>query len=239
MSKRPLTKEELKAAAVLSSAIAASGESQEAIGAKVGVTQGMVWQWANGRLPVPAKRAATLAAAVGVDDPGSISPAWRQIASPAEFVTVPMGAPVAMEPAANYGDDVTVRFFPKVRAAAGYGAENDQGEPLGLRFSSASLRKRGVNPDRCMIIYADGDSMEPDITDGDVVMFDTSRTEIQDGRVYVIQVDGRELVKMLHRRPGGQVLVQSRNEAYPSYTVSSEQDGFRVLGRVIWTAGWM
>lgn len=238
MSKRPLNQVELEAAARLSSALAASSESQESVGAKVGVTQGMVWQWANGRLPVPAKRAAALAAALGIEDPGVISPAWRQIASPKnEFVTVPMGA--VSDRRASYGDDVTVRFFPKVRASAGYGADNEHSEPLGLRFSSASLRKRGVNPDRCMIIYADGDSMEPDITDGDVVMFDTSATDIKDGRVYVVQVDGRELVKILHRRPGGMVLVQSRNDVYPPYTVSVEQDGFRVLGQVIWTAGWM
>lgn len=76
MPKRQLTPAELKAAAALAEAVTASPLSQEAIAASMGVTQGMIWQWANGRLPVPAHRAVALADAIGVD-PSIISVAYR------------------------------------------------------------------------------------------------------------------------------------------------------------------
>lgn len=154
-----------------------------------------------------------------------------------EFVTIP--APGG----GSEDDDVMVRFLPDRHASAGHGSVNDTpegSEPLGLRFSARSLRKKGIPPEKAFIIYARGDSMEPDISDGDAILLDTSRAgQIKDGRPYVIEVDGEESVKILHRRPGGVVLVQSKNSDYPPYEVSMTQDGFRVLGEVMWTAGWL
>lgn len=150
-----------------------------------------------------------------------------------EFVTVraPRGDPES--------DDVMVKFLPSKTASAGYGSSNGpEDSSLGLRFSGRSLRKQGIDPDDALIIFARGDSMEPDIRDGDTIMFDRSRLSIRDGKKYVIEVEGEELVKVLHKRPGGVVFVQSLNPAYPAYEVRPDQGGFRILGEVVWTAGW-
>lgn len=78
MLKRELTPAEKAAAERIAAALSSCGKSQEAIGAEVGVTQGQIWQWANGRLPVPAERARDLAAALNTR-PAEISPAYVAI----------------------------------------------------------------------------------------------------------------------------------------------------------------
>ncbi len=79
--KRALTPADFEASDTLKAAIADAkrnlGKTQQSIGEEVGVSQGMIWQWANRTTPVPADRARALATAVGIDDPGLISIEWR------------------------------------------------------------------------------------------------------------------------------------------------------------------
>ena len=78
--KRPLTDFELAIAKRLKSAIASSANlTEERVGAELGISQGAVSHWTNGRLPVPAKRAQKLAHILGIDDPAEISIAYRDI----------------------------------------------------------------------------------------------------------------------------------------------------------------
>ncbi|MBN8887554.1 MAG: hypothetical protein J0I77_17655 [Rudaea sp.] len=79
MGKRTLSDEERAMAATIKAAVERSTKSQEAIGVEVGVTQGSIWQWMEGKEPVSAKRAPALAAALGIDDPAKISSAYREL----------------------------------------------------------------------------------------------------------------------------------------------------------------
>jgi DNA-binding transcriptional regulator YdaS (Cro superfamily) len=77
MSRRPLTPEEKEAAAAFRRHLEASDRPQDEIAQEIGVTQGAVWQWADGKIPISAKRAVAAAKAVGAD-PAEISVAWRE-----------------------------------------------------------------------------------------------------------------------------------------------------------------
>lgn len=80
-NKRPLTAEEKAIAARMRAIIASSKElTEESVAEIVGVSQGQISHWTGGRLPVPAKRAHDLAAALGITDPAEISIAFREIA---------------------------------------------------------------------------------------------------------------------------------------------------------------
>jgi len=72
---------ELAASEEFKRCLLASKKTQEQVAAEIGsgVSQGTVWQWANGRLAIPANRAVDAAAAVGAD-PARISVAWRSLA---------------------------------------------------------------------------------------------------------------------------------------------------------------
>jgi hypothetical protein len=82
-TKRPLTAAERAIAKRLKSIIASNPDlTEEAVGVHVGVSQGMVSHWTGGRNPVPARRAAKLAEALGIEYPGEISLEYRQINPP-------------------------------------------------------------------------------------------------------------------------------------------------------------
>jgi hypothetical protein len=55
----------------------------------IGVTQGLVWQWANKRLPIPADRAVDAAEAIEEIDPGRISAAYRELTKGGEDPRTP------------------------------------------------------------------------------------------------------------------------------------------------------
>lgn len=80
IKRRKLSREEIEIAARLRDTIKSRDDlTEESVGDAVGVSQGQVSHWTGGRLPVPAKRASALASALGIDDPGKISVAYREL----------------------------------------------------------------------------------------------------------------------------------------------------------------
>lgn len=67
-------------AATVKAAIASIPDmTEEHLGVIVGVSQGQISHWTGARLPIPASRAARVADALHISDPGSISVAYREI----------------------------------------------------------------------------------------------------------------------------------------------------------------
>jgi phage repressor protein C with HTH and peptisase S24 domain len=234
---------------------------QSALAAKIGRDRNQIWQWLQ---PEGAPRGRTMSStsaraieeALGLpfnwfdaDDWAHESssprpsvaeqppPPYAAYSGHDEFVEVPVLGTVDRGAAA----EVEVPFYTSVSAAAGDGSHNAEGapQPVKLRFRAESLRRKGIDPASAKVIYVKGDSMEPLMSNGDQIMFDTSRTAIRDGELYVIRVDTDEMVKRLHKRPGDRVVVQSENPAFAPYEVALSDSAFAILGQVVWRAGWM
>ena len=127
-----------------------------------------------------------------------------------------------------------------VRASAGTGAVVDQEELIGMvAFDEMFLRRQvGVRSDALVTVEATGDSMEPTIRDGDILLVDTSENDIRDGRIYVINVHGLLSVKRIRVNMDGSLAVCSDNTRYDIQTIRpSERDPLRVIGRVVYQAG--
>lgn len=112
----------------------------------------------------------------------------------------------------------------------------------GLVFKRDWLRRIGAKPENLYVIYADGDSMEPYIFEGDVVLFDTSQTEPKDKQVYVIRrPDGGNSIKRLTQQLSGAWVIRSDNPdkaANPDEVASEDSiHHMPILGRVIWRGG--
>ncbi len=128
----------------------------------------------------------------------------------------------------------------EVEAAAGGGSLIDSERVVDvLAFREEWIRQElHARPDDLDLIYVKGDSMEPDLRAGDIILLDHTDTRASREGVYVIQMDGALLVKQLQRLPGGVVKVISRNAAYESFTVTvasiEDPNGFAVIGRVVW-----
>lgn len=112
----------------------------------------------------------------------------------------------------------------------------------GLAFKREWLSRMHVRPENLHVIYAEGDSMEPYIFEGDVVLFDASQREPKDKQVYVIRRPGGDLsIKRLIQQLSGTWLIRSDNPdkaSNPDEQVSPEAlHEMPILGRVIWRGG--
>lgn len=119
--------------------------------------------------------------------------------------------------------------------SAGGGAfvlSEEDGAPHAFRLEW--LHKISTSPNNVILMPVTGDSMEPLLKDGDVVMIDRGRQKIRDGYIYALGIDETIMVKRLVLMPGGRTLVKSDNQFYQAYEASLAD--IRVLGQVIWFA---
>ncbi len=86
--------------------------------------------------------------------------------------------------------------------------------------------------------YVEGDSMEPDLRPGDIMLINHTERSVRREGIYVLRMGESVLVKQLQRLPGGNVKVISRNPAYEPFTLSLaelEPDSeTAIIGRVVW-----
>lgn len=101
-----------------------------------------------------------------------------------------------------------------------------------LAFRTDWLRTKG-QPGRMVVVRADGDSMHPTIMDGSIVLCDESRTELADGRIFLVEYGDGILIKRLRAGPDGPVMV-SDNGGVEQPVRPGEH--FRIRARCIWTA---
>lgn len=81
-----------------------------------------------------------------------------------------------------------------------------------------------------------GDSMEPDVLHGDVVVVDTHDTALLPGGMFAVDVGGMVYLKRVNTTPGRLVLSCS-NPQYSDISVpmaEGKPDGIVILGRVVW-----
>lgn len=142
------------------------------------------------------------------------------------------------EPGARY---VYLPLYDVRAAAGGAGSLVEEGEHAVdvLAFKEEWIRRElRASPDDLRLIYVEGDSMEPDLRAGDIILVDHTDTRATREGIYVIRMDGALLVKQLQRLPGSLIKVNSRNPAYEPFTVPmatiEEPNGFAVVGRVVW-----
>jgi phage repressor protein C with HTH and peptisase S24 domain len=128
-----------------------------------------------------------------------------------------------------------------VSAQAGGGRLVGHSEPVVdvLAFKEDWIRQElRKSPEDLRLIFVDGDSMEPELRSGDIVLVDSTDTNARREGVYVIRMDGALLVKQLQRLPGGGIRVVSANPSYETFMiqVADLENGkdFNVVGRVVW-----
>lgn len=101
-----------------------------------------------------------------------------------------------------------------------------------LSFRTEWIRSKG-NPEYMTVIRAFGDSMEPTIPDGSVVLVDEGRRQFVKNKIYYLRYNGQMYIKRLVDRDG-QLCIASDND--PNLLLVSDADDFEIIGRCIWTA---
>jgi phage repressor protein C with HTH and peptisase S24 domain len=111
-------------------------------------------------------------------------------------------------------------------------------EKKALPFDIGYFKALGSNPKDCRLLAVRGDSMEPYLFNRDMMMIDSTRTNVRDGRVYAVYFEDEPLVKQIFKQVGGGVVLHSYNPKYPDKEVPAESMGLvKVVGEVIHRSG--
>lgn len=133
-------------------------------------------------------------------------------------------------------DDSIFKNVPKVKARlnAGGGSFEVGSEIKGYYgFRKDWLATKG-NMNKMVLMDIFGNSMEPELKDGDTVLIDESQKDILAGAVYAVGVDDTIMVKRLEKHPNKLVLHSDNKEYSPIYLQGSEINSVRIIGKVIW-----
>jgi phage repressor protein C with HTH and peptisase S24 domain len=153
-----------------------------------------------------------------------LNPAWLETSS----------GPTFLKQSAT--DDSVFKNVPKVKArlSAGGGSFEIGSEIKGYYgFRKDWLITKG-NMSRMVLMDIFGNSMEPEIKDGDTVLIDESQKDILAGAVYAVGVDDTIMVKRLEKHPNKLVLHSDNREYAPIYLQGDEINSIRIIGKVIW-----
>lgn len=204
-----------------------------------GVTAEQLNKWTKGTVKVPVEALRLMARAANID--------FSWLATGAG--NPPPNAPIQIRLTDDHSDGAAEVSVPRevapafiqlprfdVRASAGLGLPVGPEAQLGdVAFDPLFLRAQGARPDQCSIITASGDSMQPVIPDGSLLVVDHSQQEARNGHIMVIRVGDDLLVKRIRRRTDGLIDLISDNPAYAPETLGPDSLAqLRVVGRVVY-----
>ncbi len=132
--------------------------------------------------------------------------------------------------------DSMFKNIPKVKArlSAGGGSFEVGSEIEGYyAFRKEWLTTKG-NINKIVLMDIFGNSMEPEIKDGDTVLIDASQKDILAGAVYAVGIDDTIMVKRLEKHPNKLVLHSDNKDYSPIYLQGNEINSVRIIGKIIW-----
>ncbi|EGY27092.1 peptidase S24-like family protein [Desulfovibrio sp. A2] len=124
----------------------------------------------------------------------------------------------------------------EARLSAGTGSFETGGDiERRYAFRTDFLLRKGA-PSSMVLMRVDGDSMDPYVLNGDVVLIDQSQREPRAGKVYAVGVEDVVYLKRVNAVPG-KIILSSYNPDYPPIEVDARGDlsnGIRIIGRAVW-----
>ena len=168
---------------------------------------------------------------------GTVPPKWISELSKL-FKLNPSWLEKGMLPISLVQDKFSETFIeiPKVtaRLSAGYGSFETEPEFVDFySFRKDWLDKKGNAKDMVLMDIV-GNSMEPEIKEGDTVLIDQSQKRILAGAIYAAGLEDTIVVKRVEKRPNKLVLI-SENSNYPMTVFEGEEmNDVRIIGKVIW-----
>ncbi|RDD63490.1 XRE family transcriptional regulator [Ferruginivarius sediminum] len=145
-------------------------------------------------------------------------------------------SPVAEEP----GEGLVFLPLYAARPSAGGGSLAQPDDVVDhLAFKGSWVHEElGRNARDLAVLRASGDSMSPHIQDGDLVVVDTADQELQNGRIYVLNIAGALVLKRLDFQPPATVRLCSDNPTFPAAELDADElQRLTIIGRAVWRGG--
>ena len=134
----------------------------------------------------------------------------------------------------NYQGEIIEVPQVQARLCAGGGSFEVEAVPVAQHAFPVSWLSRMGRPSAMVFMDVIGNSMEPGIADGDMVLVDRSIMTPVPRSVMAVGYDDAIYIKRLEQHVHGVRLV-SDNPDYPPVTVSGdEMNSFRIIGKVVW-----
>ena len=139
-------------------------------------------------------------------------------------------------------DDAYQIPFLVCRGSCGNGRMYGDIDTTPINISKLLMRRcHATVVSKLIALYADGDSMAPFITHGDIILFDTGVTDFHDGGIYLIGTPDGLRAKRVHRRADGRVILRndsSDKARYPDEEYAAEHAAMlAVKGRFVLRIG--
>lgn len=161
----------------------------------------------------------------------SVNPAWLLLGDESPMENIPQENLVV-----ENDDDIIKIPMVKAVLSAGSGSLQTNGESEREYAFRRDFIKRKGNPKNMVLMRVHGDSMQPEIMDGDVVLLDQSKRTVVPGRIFAVGFEEAIYLKRIDLLPG-QAILKSINPAYPPVTLDirgQNGDKLRLIGQVLW-----
>jgi phage repressor protein C with HTH and peptisase S24 domain len=107
-----------------------------------------------------------------------------------------------------------------------------------LAFSSLWLkRKLGIAAENLYLINVEGESMEPTLRQGNVILVNHADNTVTRDGIYALKIGDSVLVKRLQRLPNSIVKVTSDNPVYQPFDIDLSDNSsseISIIGRAVW-----
>jgi phage repressor protein C with HTH and peptisase S24 domain len=94
-----------------------------------------------------------------------------------------------------------------------------------------TLEEKGVNFNNMVCIEIKGDGMTPTIKDGDCVLIDKDKTELEEGEVFMIKHYEQNIIRRVQQGKNKTIVLQRDNNEYPRRTV--KKSDIEIFGKVV------
>lgn len=247
----------MKSMAKVEAELRARGESLAAFAVRIGVRSQDINNWKKRGIPRTKQKLVadafgwTLDYLLTEEDMGAVTRSRGTQRSRGPLVSEPViGYPPALDTtnAADRrwvtSDSASIPYVQIPRRRLTLSAENGtlliEEETPPLAFAKHWVNRSGLRTEDIVVLDARGDSMEPLIHDGDVLLVDLGHRAVREADIFVIRYDHELRVRRLYRRYDGSLILRCDNGSrYPDETIppADQDQHVQVIGRVLWRGG--
>ena len=124
-----------------------------------------------------------------------------------------------------------IPLYKSKAASEGDLARHEECDMSTLSFPKSWFERRNLNASDLFAIDVEGDSMEPLIPNGSVVLCDKTDITPANNKIYVFDFDGDILIKQVVRGNNGYIAVSKNTSAYPNPLTIDQSARNKIIGR--------
>lgn len=131
-----------------------------------------------------------------------------------------------------------IKHFTEINASAGGGSfnydENYEHLVIDKKLLDSLYKSKNANVESIIALNVAGDSMEPTLSDKELILFDKNNRDITKGGIFIVSTNAGLFVKRVALKTDGSLELISDNKSYNSEHIApAEIDSIRLLGKVI------